>query len=376
MARILVLDAYAKAFLNFRGPFLEELVASGHEVVAAAPDADPDVQAVLRKMGVRSVRISLERTGVNPFSDARAFFGLVRAMRSVRPDVAIFYTSKAVIYGALAAWIAGVPRRYAMITGLGYGFVARSFRGRLISWMQRRLYRFSLPRCQVVLFQNPDDRDLFLSLGLTGSARLGIVNGSGVDVGHFAEAEQAGSQPAFLMIGRLLLSKGVREYLEAASILHGEFPEARFRLVGWLDRTNPDSISEEELQNLLRQGCVEYTGRLADVRPALCACSVFVLPSYREGTPRSVLEAMATGRAVVTTDAPGCRETVLDGATGYLVPVGNAAALADAMRRYACDPPLAEAHGRAGRRLAEAKYDVVKVNRAITELLSLRRGDP
>lgn len=370
MARILVLDAYAKAFLNFRGPFLAELVARGHDVIAVAPDVDEEVSTRLAGMGVRSLAIPLERTGLNPLRDFVTLVSLVRLMRSIRPDATICYTSKAVIYGSLAGWLARVPRRYAMITGLGYGFLARSLRGRLVSGLQRFLYRLALPRCHTVLFQNPDDRDLFRSLGLTGRAATGVVNGSGVDVGYFGESPVPG-RPGFLMIGRLLLSKGIREYLQAASLVHREFPEARFRLVGWLDRNNPDSIAEPELERLLRDGCVDYAGRLSDVRPALAECSVFVLPSYREGTPRSVLEAMATGRAVITTDAPGCRETVVEGQTGYLVPVGDAAALAEAMRRYASDPALASAHGGAGRRLAEAKYDVVKVNRSIVELLSL-----
>ncbi len=370
MARVLVLDAYAKAFLNFRGPFLAELVARGHEVVAAAPDVDAEIQARLRRIGVRSLRIPLQRTGLNPARDFVAFLALVRTMRSLRPDATISYTAKAVIYGSLAAWATGVRQRNAMITGLGYGFLARTFKGRLIARIQRLLYRLALPRCQVVLFQNPDDEALFRALRLTGRARTGIVNGSGVDMVHFAE-RAVPEQAEFLMIGRLLLSKGVREYLEAASIVHCEFPLARFRLVGWLDADNPDSIDPIELERLLREGCVEYVGRLSDVRPALAECSVFVLPSYREGTPRSVLEAMATGRAVITTDAPGCRETVEDGETGYLVPVADTLALAGAMRRYAADSALSRAHGAAGRRLAETKYDVTKVNRSIREFLSL-----
>lgn len=370
MARILVLDAYAKAFLNFRGPFLAELVKRGHEVVAAAPDVDEEISVALQRMGIRALLLPLERTGLNPVKDLATLAALVRTMRSLRPDATIAYTAKAVIYGSLAAWIVRVPHRYAMITGLGYGFLARTFSGRVVSGLQRFLYRLALPRCHAVLFQNPDDRDLFRSTGLTGRAMTGIVNGSGVDVGHFHEVPVP-SAPAFLMIGRLLLSKGVHEYLEAASMLHREFPQARFRLVGWLDRDNPDSIEEAELERMIREGCVDYIGRLADVRPALAECSVFVLPSYREGTPRSVLEAMATGRAVVTTDAPGCRETVVGGENGYLVPVADAPALAEAMRCYLEDHTLAALHGRAGRRLAEAKYDVGKVNRSIVELLSL-----
>ncbi len=371
MARIVVVDAYAKAFLNFRGPFLEELVARGHEVAAAAPDLDASLERRLRSMGVEPVVIRLERIGTNPTKDLVSLWSLWRMFCSRRPDAVVSYTSKAMIYGTLAAWAAGVPRRYAVVTGLGYGFVASSVRARVISAIQRALYRLSLPLCQVVLFQNPDDKALFEQLRLTGNARLGVVNGSGVDTTYFSPEPIGAGATSFLMIGRLLVSKGVREYLAAAEALSREFPDVRCRLVGWLDSANPDSISEGELQDALARSKVEYLGRLADVRPALAECSVFVLPSYREGTPRSVLEAMAVGRAVVTSDAPGCRETVTEGETGCLVPPGDPHALAEAMKRYVLSPSLAATHGAAGRRLVEQKYEVAKVNDSILRELSL-----
>jgi glycosyltransferase involved in cell wall biosynthesis len=374
MASIVVVDAYAKAFLNFRGRFLAELVARGHKVVAAAPDFGAPLEDGLRTMGVEPFVIRLERIGTNPLKELASLLSLWRLFRSRGPDAVVLYTSKAMIYGALAAWAARVPRRYAVVTGLGYGFVATSAKGKVISAIQRTLYHLSLPLCQVILFQNPDDKALFERLRLTGRAQLGVVNGSGVDTMHFAPAVLPDSV-SFLMIGRLLISKGVREYLAAAEMLSREFPRARFRLVGWLDSANPDSISEGELMDALARSGVEFLGRLSDVRPALAECSVFVLPSYREGTPRSVLEAMAMGRAVVTSDAPGCRETVVDGKTGYLVQPGNAQALARAMRRYAHDPSLAATHGAAGRRMAERKYEVGRVTDSIMQMLSLAESE-
>jgi glycosyltransferase involved in cell wall biosynthesis len=367
---VLVIDSYGGAFVNFRGPLLRDLVRRGHKVYAAAPDLGVELSAQLKEMGVEPLPVSIERGGVNPVRDLMGLWSLVRTIRRIRPTTLILYTPKAVIYGAMAGMLAGVPRRFAVITGLGYGFTATGFHGRLITLAQRILYRFSLPYCSAILFQNPDDRLLFKQLRLTGRSKLGLVNGSGVDLTFFSAAPVP-SETVFLMVGRLLRSKGVREYLLAASMLRAEVPGLRFRLAGWLDKSNPDALSEEEFKGLLRESGVEYVGRLADVRPELQRCSVFVLPSYREGTPRSVLEALATGRAVITTDAPGCRETVIDGETGYLVPVSDARTLAEAMRRYAANPGLAATHGAAGRLLAEAKYDVLKVIRSLIEQLAL-----
>jgi glycosyltransferase involved in cell wall biosynthesis len=187
-----------------------------------------------------------------------------------------------------------------------------------------------------------------------------VVNGSGVDVTAFAVAPLP-TEPHFLLIARLLGDKGVREYAQAAQRTREIYPQARFSLVGWLDE-NPDSISQAELDSWVREGTLNFLGRLSDVRPALASCSVFVLPSYREGTPRTVLEAMAMGRAVITTDAPGCRETVVNGDNGFLVSVKSVAALTVAMTRFLDDPELAVRMGRRGRYLAEQKYDVHKVN--------------
>lgn len=371
MSRVLVLDAYARAFINFRRQFVEALVAAGHEVLAAAPDFDAELRSEVALLGASPLDIDLERTGMSPLRDLRSLRDMTRVMRRVAPDVLVSYTPKGVAYGSLAGILAGVPRRCAMITGLGYGFVGSSWRSRVVAAVQRLLYRLVLPSCDVVLFQNPDDLALFRELGVLGNARTGIVNGSGVDLARF-EVAPLPATPTFLMVGRLLVGKGVREYLVAAARVRDRHPDARFLLVGWLDETNRDSIGSLELERLLADGHVEYMGQLKDVRPALARSSVFVLPSHREGTPRSVLEAMAMGRAVVTTDAPGCRETVEAGRNGFLVPVASPDALAKAMARYVEDPGLAARHGREGRILAEAKYDVHKVNDSIMRQLGLQ----
>lgn len=270
------------------------------------------------------------------------------------------YTIKPVIYGTLAGWLARVPRRYALVTGLGYAFTG-SRKGMLTGFIQR-LYCLALARAHKVFFQNPDDQALFRDAGILPAGKpTVVVNGSGVDVAAFEEQALPEGPPTFLMIGRLLGDKGVREYAEAAERVRSLHPEARFGLVGWIDE-NPDAIAQDELDAWIANGTVEFYGRLADVRPPIAACTVYVLPSYREGTPRTVLEAMAMGRPIITTDAPGCRETVVDGDNGFLVPVQSVDALVDAMLKFIEEPSLAQRMGRRSREVAEDNYDVHKVN--------------
>jgi glycosyltransferase involved in cell wall biosynthesis len=313
----------------------------------------------------------MHRTGTNPLADLSTLFALRRLMRALKPGHVLAYTIKPVIYGLLAARLASVPNRFALITGLGYAFTgeATGLRGALRA-VVRRLYALSLRGAHKVFFQNPDDRELFLSLGIVGKATpTAIVNGSGIDVSAYAVAPLPQGAD-FLLIARLLGDKGVREYVEAARKVRAQHPEASFSLVGWIDG-NPDAIAQGELDAWVNEGAIRYLGRMDDVRPALAACSVYVLPSYREGTPRTVLEAMAMGRPVITTDAPGCRETVKDGDNGFLVPVKSVDALAEAMLRFIREPALREAMGRRSREVAEDKYDVHKVNAVMLRAMGL-----
>jgi glycosyltransferase involved in cell wall biosynthesis len=282
-------------------------------------------------------------------------------MRSIKPTYVLGYTIKPVIYGSIAAWLAGVPHRFALITGLGYAFQGDGQRSRLQTLVQS-LYSLALARVGKVFFQNPDDEALFRQRNiLKKSARSVVVNGSGVDVGSFALMHLPSGPPRFLLIARLLGDKGVREYASAANAIRANHPEVRFALVGWIDE-NPDSISQSELDTWVAEGTLEYLGRMADVRPAIADSTVYVLPSYREGTPRTVLEAMAMGRAIITTDAPGCRETVVEGENGLLVSVKSVDGLVHAMLKFVKDPGLASRMGTRARQIAEEKYDVHKVN--------------
>lgn len=373
---LLLIAGFPDSLLHFRGPLLDALLSHGLTVHVAAPDlpVGSPMRQQLEAKGLQVHDIPLRRTGMNPLADFVTLLHLQRLMRRIQPDHVLGYTIKPVIYGSLAALLARVPRRFALITGLGYAFQGQEdgsdSRGLLRSLVQR-LYALALRRTHKVFFQNPDDQALFRSLGiLRPAAPSCVVNGSGVDVAQYAVAPLP-SAPRFLLIARLLGDKGVREYAEAARQVRARHPEAVFSLVGWIDE-NPDAIKQQELDAWVADGTFEYLGRLKDVRPAIADCSVYVLPSYREGTPRTVLEAMAMGRAIITTDAPGCRETVVDGDNGFLVPVKAVDELAAAMLRFIDEPELAMRMGERSRQIAEAKYDVHRVNAVMLKEMGIQ----
>ncbi|MEY3025810.1 MAG: hypothetical protein RLZZ238_707 [Planctomycetota bacterium] len=358
--------------LAFRGALIRDLVARGHRVTVSTPtpvERDPAVVAAeIEALGASCEFSPIDRTGVNPLREraARAYF---RALFGrLRPDGVFAANPKPVFHAIPAARAAGVPHRVAMVTGLGYAFISQSLRARVLRAVAARLYRRAMRDTTTVFFQNADDRREFEARGLLpeGTA-VRMSAGSGVDLARFPQVSAPGGPPVFLMVARLLGDKGVREFVEAARIVRAEMPACRFRIAGWID-ANPAAIARHELDAWLREGVVEYAGRLDDIRPELAACSVFVLPSYREGTPKSTLEALATGRPVVTTDAPGCRETVVDGDNGLLVPPRDARALAAACLALARDPALRARMGDASRALA-AKFDAHAVNAAILDAL-------
>lgn len=364
--RILFLAGAPRSLINFRGPLIEALLARGHEVHTAAPfqDADEGIRQRLRDIGAAVHSVPLQRTGMSALSDLRTLSSLLGVIRRSAPDVVIAYTIKPVVYGMIAASIAGVKRRFSIITGLGYLFSGDpKGKQRLTQNLAKFLYSRAFARTDKVFFQNPDDEELFRRLRLL-PPRLPsvVVNGSGVDTSLFDVAPFSDEPTTFLLMARLIGAKGVRHYAEAAAEVRRTHPEARFLLLGGLDE-GPDSISAEEIAGWEQAGTLKWLGRLDDVRPTMAAAHVFVLPSYyREGVPRSVLEAMAMGRPVITTDAPGCRETVRHGENGFLVPARQTAPLADAMRRFLDDPSLIPLMGQAGRRLAEERFDVHAVN--------------
>lgn len=372
--RVLVVGGLARSLTNFRGPLLDCLRERGHTVLAAAPEDDetPAVRRELEAKGIALHAIPMARGGTNPLRDLATLRALRRLIREQRPTVVIAYTAKPVIYAGMAVRGCGDVRFFPMITGLGYAFTeGRGLRRRVLQWVVRGLYRRGLARAAAVIFQNPDDQALFHERGLVPQSADSVrVYGSGVDTQRFLHRPLPDA-PVFLMLSRLLADKGVREYAEAARRVRAEAPEARCLLAGALD-PNPSAIGTEELAHWEDEGAVEYLGPLDDVRSALAECRCYVLPSYREGTPRSVLEAMATGRPVITTDVPGCRETVEHGVNGWLVPPRDSTALAEAMLAMTRAPgDEVERMAEASLRLVSEHFDVRRVNEAILDATGL-----
>jgi glycosyltransferase involved in cell wall biosynthesis len=359
----------AGSLINFRGKLIQTLVANGCGVHVSAPQITPDVHAQLGALGALVHEVPLARTGTNPISDLRYFLKLCQILRTVRPALVIGYTIKPNIWGSLAARLSGT-RSASMVTGLGLTFVpGKGWKRRVLQQLMRKLYAIATRGNDRVVFQNPDDQRDFIAAGcLLDPNKAVLVNGSGVDLDHYALAPLP-QRATFLMIARIMISKGVREYIEAAIAMMKDRDDCTFCLVGPLD-DGPDAIPRAELDRWIESG-ITYLGSLQDVRPAIADASVYVLPSYREGTPRSVLEAMAMGRAVITTDAPGCRETVTHGRNGLLVPVGDANAVRQAMEALANDSKLRATYGKEGRAIATEKYAVDSVNSVLRTHLQI-----
>ena len=365
--RILVLAGLADSLINFRKPLLEAFRANGFDIFALAPPADPEIVEALIRIGVDFRPVRLSRTGTSPLEDARYYLELRSRIREIKPDMVFSYTIKPVIYGSLAARACGVKQVVSMITGAGYAFQKATWKGKAIHQMVRPMYRKALASNDAVFFQNRDNLALFRDEGILGDPRKAVlIPGTGVDLDHYAPVAPWIRPVTFLLIARLLYDKGIREYVEAARLLKAGHPEARFRLLGPLD-PNPMGVSRRVVEEWQREGVIEYLSETRDVRPFLAETSVYVLPSYHEGMPRTVLEAMSMGRPIVTTDAPGCRETVIEGRNGYIVPIKDSKFLSEVMERFLIDPSLIPAMGDQSRRFAEERFDVRKVN---SEILS------
>lgn len=378
--RIAVVAGYAPSLVNFRGELLASLVQAGHAVYTFAPDADATTRAALAAIGVFYEDIPLQRNGTNPRTDLHTCLHLARRFRALQPDVVFTYTVKPVVWGTLAAQLAGVPRRVAMVTGLGHAFIPSNDQRSHVARIVRGLYAVALRAASCVIFHNEDDRTLFLHDRLVpNDGRAVVVPGSGVDLRRFAHVPPPptdnGAPIRFLLIARLLAEKGVREFVDAAKVVKATYPHAEFRLVGPLD-SNPSGITEEEVQQWKKSGVVDVVGPVTDVRGELAACHVYVLPSYREGLPRTNLEAMAIGRPLITTDAPGCRQTVWPD-NGVLVPPRDAHAVADACRAFLEHPERIAPMGAASRAHVEARFALTPINAAMRRwILGTTPEDP
>jgi len=340
--------------VNFRASLIRALVAAGHEVIAVAPD--DKYAGSLSVLGCRFVPLHMENCGTNPVQDALLTWRFVRLFARERPDVYLGYTVKPNVYGSLAAHMMRIPV-INNIAGLGAVFIKDGWLVRLVRW----LYRRALKRSVKVFFQNPDDRTLFIDGGMVRAEVSELLPGSGIDLNFFtAQPKLVSERPnfRFLLIARMLRDKGVGEYVEAAKLLRQRWPLAEFCLLGFLDVQNPAAISRAEMDAWVAEGVVNYLGVSDDVRVQIAVADCVVLPSYREGTPRTLLEAAAMARPIISTDTVGCREVVDDGVNGYLCKVRDAGDLAVKMERMlSLSPEQRSEMGKRGRAKMEVEFD-------------------
>lgn len=365
--KIAFVASFPESLLNFRLHLIKLFLSLGYQVVAIAPE-NASVAEQLQALNVNYIPVAMERNGLNPLSDIFLCANLVAIFKREKPDIVFSYTVKPIVYGSIAAKLAKVEKIYALITGTGYVFLNADLKSKIIGFIASCAFGVSLRLNNVLFFQNKDNLALFSARKMLSSTQpVVIVNGSGVDCVEYAVADFP-SKISFLMIARLLYDKGVVEYIEAAKLVKKQYPNIEFKLAGWID-TNPNAVPQAQLDEWVQNKDINFLGKLSDVRPEIAACSVYVLPSYHEGMPRTVLEAMAMGRPIITTDASGCKETVIPNKNGFLVPVKNIQLLAQSMLYFIQNADSIHVMGRVSRELAEEKFDVHKVNRTILKTI-------
>lgn len=370
MKKFLLISPKNRTVYNFRGDLIQSIKADGYDVIVTGPNKE-NIDKI-EELCVKFVEIPMNKNGLNPIADIRYLIALNKMIRSEKPDITLGYTIKPVIYGAIAAKIAGVKNINSMITGVGYLFTAQTIKAKILRMLASILYKVGLGAADSIIFQNPDDKKEFIDRKLVNAKKCHIVNGSGVNMTRFTPTPYP-KRLSFFMLSRIMNSKGIREYLEAAMIVKQNYPNIRFMLLGAMENIQ-DSISMDELNKYIDKGIIEYYKETSDIRPIMAKCSVYVLPSYREGTPRTVLEAMAMGKPIITSDAPGCRETVIDGVNGFLVPVKDVRSLVEKMEWFIKNESEIPVMGKKSYEICQQKFEVSKINKSLKEICKLNKN--
>lgn len=371
--RIVIAATIGRSLINFRGELIKEWTRRGHEVICISIEPVEEMERQINSLGAKYYQVQGNRTGTNIITDFKMLCLYNKAFKSLKPDLCFLYMSKPVAYGGLAAIHCGIKRIIVFVTGLEIAFYSKGIKNVIVRLILKTLFKRVHKSCEHVFFQNHDDFNKMLKWKLVTKEQSTIVNGSGVDMTYFTKRPMPDND-VVLMTARLVWSKGIREYIEAAKIVKEKYPELKFILVGGLDE-NPESLSKEELDDLVKKGIIDYRGFAQDVRPHLEECSVFVLPSYHEGNGRSIVEAEAVGRPIVTTIAPGCRETVVDGYNGFLVPVKDSKALAEKIILIIENKELKYRMAENSYVYCCEKYDVRKVNSVFLEKMRISKED-
>lgn len=367
--KVAVLSSFTTSLFWFRIDMMKSFLDAGYEVLAVGDAPESEWSERFRELGIRYRQIPVQRNGTNPFHDLKTLMALYKLLKEEKPDKIFSYQAKTVIYGGIAASMLGIRDVYPLVAGVGSVFLGDGLKKKLVRSILIAEYKLGLRNAPCVFFQNRDDLGVFTSNGIIPESKAVMLNGSGVNIDKFVPTALP-EKISFLCISRLIRDKGVCEFLDAAREIHKRHPEVRCVLVGPFD-TNPSAIKLEDLQPYIDDGSVEYVGEQKDVYPFLRDCTAYVLPSYHEGTPKTVLEAMASGRPTITTDAPGCRETVTDGVNGYLVPVKNVDVIVDAMEKIIVDPVKTAEMAKTARHIAVEKYDVNKINLKIRQTMRI-----
>ncbi|SDG53394.1 Glycosyltransferase involved in cell wall bisynthesis [Pseudomonas seleniipraecipitans] len=375
LKRIAIVGTTADSILNFRKELIVSLVALGYEVFAFATDYKALDRVRVREIGAEPVDYILSRTGLNPVRDLLDMLKLVKIFKHLKPDLVFSYFSKPVIFSTLAARLAGVKTRVGMLEGLGFSFTLQpqgvSLKAAFIRNVQVLLYRLTFPFLDRMVFLNEDDYKDLVVLRKIRVKKYCILGGIGLDLARYPLSIVPTSPVRFIFVGRFLIEKGIREYLAACEMLKAQYPHVECVIIGAIDSNSPGFIGEE-IERLVKKGVILCPGHVANVSDWLASSSVFILPSYREGFPRSTQEAMAIGRAVITTDVPGCKDTVFDGINGFLIPPWSADAILKKMIVFVENVDLAISMGRESHRIAQRDFSSVVVNR---KLISFVVGD-
>lgn len=369
MKTFILVSPKNRSAYNFRGDLIKDIQNNGYDVVVTGPNKD-GVEKI-EALGAKFIEVPVNKNGINPFADIVYCLRLRKIFKKEKADAIMGYTIKPVIYGSLAGWLAGVKNRTAMVTGAGYLFASKTLKAQIIKRISFVLYKMGLGAAHKVIFQNIDDLNEFVENKLVKKDKCYVVNGSGVNMMKYTPSTYP-ETPSFFFLGRLVNAKGGMDFVKAAKIVKEKYPNVRFMILGKLEKNLPDAITAEELMPYVNDGTVELFPETDNIAQYYAMTSVFVLPTaYREGTPRVILEALASARAVITTFTPGCKETVVDGKNGFFVPVHDSLSIVEKMIYFIEHPKKIEEMGVASFELCKKKYEISIINKRMLEIMKL-----
>ncbi len=369
MKKFILISPKNRSAYNFRGDLIKDIKAKGYEVTVTGPNKEGVDK--IEELGVNFIEIPVNKNGINPFADIIYCFKLYKAIKREKANVVMGYTIKPVIYGSIAAYMARVQNRISMITGAGYLFASNNFKAKIIKHISFALYKIGLSVANKVIFQNIDDLNEFVDNKLVKKEKCNVVNGSGVNMKKFSPSEYP-AIPSFFFLGRLVYTKGGMDFVKAAKIVKDNYPNTRFMILGKFEHKLPDAITKEELMPYVDDGTVEFFPETDNISKYYAMSSVFVLPTaYREGTPRVILEALASARAVITTFTPGCKETVIDGKNGFFVPTHNPMAIAEKMTYFIENPDKIAKMGAESLKICQKKYEISIINKRMLSIMGI-----